>query len=63
MRHEQTIPVDSNTHLDIVNSHDISQGDALVLGNAISHSSAVQIPPIIGTRLQMLISGMGFIPT
>ena len=52
MRRDQTIPVGSNTHLDVVNSHHTSQGDAPVLGNAISCSSAVQLPPTIGRGMR-----------
>ena len=52
VRRDQTIPVGSNAHLDIVNSHHTSQGDALVLGNAISHSSAVQLPPTMGRGMR-----------
>ena len=52
VRHGQTIPVGSNAHLDIVNSHHTSQGDALVLGNAISRSSAVQLPPTMGRGMR-----------
>ena len=52
LRHDQTIPGASNTHFNDINSHQTSQGDAPMLGNNMSHSTAVQLPPTTGRGMK-----------